>query len=467
MRARFYITALLALLFLHFTYAQQRVDSLRRMLHNQLSDSARLNAMVDLAKSYHSENKDDSCIAVSRRGIVLARKANNLEAEFSLLNEIGLINTNYGNYPEAMATFLDVEKRADEAKAYLKVFNSLVNIGNIYSDQKDYKEAIKYTQTAIKLAERIKSDPAFLLAAGNLGSLYIYTHQLDSALYYTNITIEKATAMKDRSMIYTALSNFAEIYSAQGQSPIALGYYRSVVGMGRADSTLLFSSEPILGLAKLFDIIGQRDSALYYGQAAIKIAKMVQIKNEQLKASNFLANYFQKEHSNDSALAYLRLSVQLKDSIYGEEKLHQLQAITFQESLRQMSLQEEKEHEAEEHSRNIQYAIISIAVISFMFVYFLLSSRLIIQDRWIRFFGVLGLLLVFEFVNLVMHPFLEENLHHSPALMLLTLVLIAALLIPLHHKIEHKVLDLLIERNKKMRLSAAKRTIMKLEDQTK
>jgi hypothetical protein len=64
---------------------------------------------------------------------------------------------------------------------------------------------------------------------------------------------------------------------------------------------------------------------------------------------------------------------------------------------------------------------------------------------------------------LFIHPYLEEWLHHSPALMLLILVAIAAHLIPLHHRIEHWVLHTLIARNKRLRLAAAKRTVAKLE----
>ena len=57
-------------------------------------------------------------------------------------------------------------------------------------------------------------------------------------------------------------------------------------------------------------------------------------------------------------------------------------------------------------------------------------------EKWISFFGILGLLIVFEFINLLIHPFLERVTHHSPFLMLMALVALASLLIPLHHRME-------------------------------
>jgi NADH:ubiquinone oxidoreductase subunit 3 (subunit A) len=95
--------------------------------------------------------------------------------------------------------------------------------------------------------------------------------------------------------------------------------------------------------------------------------------------------------------------------------------------------------------------------------FLLLSRRYITNARVIRFLGVVVLLLVFEFLNLLLHPFLEKLTHHNPVLMLLALVCIAALLIPLHHRLEKWASNKLIEKNKLLRLAAAKKTIEQLE----
>ncbi len=84
----------------------------------------------------------------------------------------------------------------------------------------------------------------------------------------------------------------------------------------------------------------------------------------------------------------------------------------------------------------------------------------------IEYFGVIALLIVFEFLNLLLHPFLERVTHHSPVLMLLALVCIAALLVPLHHRVEKWAISRLVEKNKQIRLAAAKKTIEQLEKET-
>jgi hypothetical protein len=107
--------------------------------------------------------------------------------------------------------------------------------------------------------------------------------------------------------------------------------------------------------------------------------------------------------------------------------------------------------------------MIALGIITFVTLFLLLSRSIITNTKVIEFLGILALLIVFEFINLLAHPFLERVTNHSQILMLLVLVCIAALLVPLHHRVEKWATKKLVEKNKAIRLAAAKRTIEKLE----
>ena len=89
--------------------------------------------------------------------------------------------------------------------------------------------------------------------------------------------------------------------------------------------------------------------------------------------------------------------------------------------------------------------------------------NLLSDEKFIEYFNVVALLAVFEFINLLIHPYLARLTHDSPPLMLLILIGIGALLVPLHHKLEHWIAHVLTEKNKQIRLAAAKKTIAHLE----
>jgi len=137
--------------------------------------------------------------------------------------------------------------------------------------------------------------------------------------------------------------------------------------------------------------------------------------------------------------------------------------MTFEEDLRQQEVAAEKVKEEQQRKQNIQYALLALGILSFIILFLALSRRHITNTKVIQFLGVVALLVVFEFLNLLLHPFLERITHHNPILMLLALVCIAALLVPLHHKLEKWATHKLVEKNKQIRLAAAKKTIEQLD----
>src|SRR5207253_7451616 len=137
--------------------------------------------------------------------------------------------------------------------------------------------------------------------------------------------------------------------------------------------------------------------------------------------------------------------------------------LTFNEDQRQKEKAQQELKNSEDRKNNLQYAAIAIALITFIILFFLLSRSIIVKTKFIEFFGVLGLLAVFEFINLFIHPYLAHATNDSPVLMLAVLIAIGALLIPLHHKLEKWITKIMVEKNKKIRLEAAKKTIATLE----
>jgi NADH:ubiquinone oxidoreductase subunit 3 (subunit A) len=69
-------------------------------------------------------------------------------------------------------------------------------------------------------------------------------------------------------------------------------------------------------------------------------------------------------------------------------------------------------------------------------LFLLLSRSIIVSHNIVEFAGVVILLVVFEFINLLLHPFLQSVTHDSPVFMLLALVAIAVLIVPFHHRLE-------------------------------
>ncbi len=67
--------------------------------------------------------------------------------------------------------------------------------------------------------------------------------------------------------------------------------------------------------------------------------------------------------------------------------------------------------------------------------------------RYVRFMGIISLLILFEFLTLLLHPVVADFTHHNPVYELLIFVCIASLLIPAHHSLEHWMIAKLTNRH--------------------
>jgi hypothetical protein len=241
---------------------------------------------------------------------------------------------------------------------------------------------------------------------------------------------------------------------------------RNYLAMGEATAIQRKSTRSLgfvlLDISAFFEKAQAIDSAIHYSRRLLNTQGMSKFKPLMLDAAQNLSRYYTGKNT-DSAFKYLQLATSLREELLGAEKTQQILTLRYEEELRQQQLVNEKARQAEDRNNNLQYAAIALALIVFVILFFLFSHSIMANQKLIRFLGIIALLIVFEFLNLLLHPWLGAVTHHSPVLMLLAMVCVAALLIPLHHRLEHWITHKLVEKNKKIRLSAAKKIISQLE----
>jgi hypothetical protein len=214
--------------------------------------------------------------------------------------------------------------------------------------------------------------------------------------------------------------------------------------------------------AQSFFETDEADSSMKYARQALYYAHP-EYKSLMLRAYEWMYKNFEKLGKKDSVYKYFRLAMETREELFNIEKNRKIQSMDFQEQMRQKELESEKLHAEKDRRRNIQLVSLAIGLLSFLILYLILSHRFITNEKLISYLGIIALLLVFEFINLLLHPFLDKITNHTPVLMLLAMTFVAAILVPLHHRIEKWAIHKLVEKNKEIRLKAARRTIAKLE----
>ncbi len=379
-------------------------------------------------------------------------------SEAVILCQIGYYLYMNGDLPRGLALAtegLQLAESENNARAL-----GIANLGLQYFASDAVKKN-NYLRKAISYSQTANDKHSLTVEYRNLGHLYWGPLKIpDSAFHYYQLAYNLSLKTNRSNDIVLNLIGLGSTHYLIGNKKIGLEYYKKALEIKTENPES--KGSVYTAIANYYQQEKNTDSVLYYARKGYEIAKSKNFPRSILNPSRILKDVYTGLNS-DSALKYTIIFYSANDSLYGRKKIEQIQALNFDEEMRQRKMDEEKQKTKEERHHNLQYAAIAVGLITFIILFLVLSRSIIVKQKFIEFFAILGLLALFEFINLFIHPYLANATNNSPVLMLIILIAIGALLIPLHHKLEKWITKIMIEKNKKIRLEAAKKTIANLE----
>ncbi len=431
-------------------------DSLTTLLAKEKIDTVKARLMLNLASVYTTTEPDRS-LKLIYQAWKIADQTGYEPLIMRCKLSAGYIMGFTGNYVKALQLTLEGKAIAEKLNIQWALTGSYHQLGNIYKWQKNFRlSAIQYHQ-ALQYAGTGPYLPQL-----NLGIVYLELGQVDSALQYAQQSYQLILKDPGKTYLAAVLGNLGRIHQQLGNRVLGRNYLSMAEEEAARRGSMRSRGFIWLDLSAFFQFEKNTDSAIHYSKRIINTPGMNQFKPVMLDAAQNLSDFYTNRNT-DSAFKYLKLATALKEELVGAEKTQQMLTMRYEEELRQQQMATTKIKEAEDRKNNLQYAAIAIALVVFVILFFVFSHSIMANQKLIKFLGVIALLIVFEFLNLLLHPWLGAVTHHSPVLMLLAMVCVAALLIPLHHKLEHWITHRLVEKNKKIRVAAAKKIIAQLE----
>ncbi len=225
------------------------------------------------------------------------------------------------------------------------VVSAIVALATTYFYSGDYQNALTMDKRLLKYLKRevpdgLDFEVLFLqpkMVYGFTGESYYQLGKIDSALYYIRKSYEEDVQDKIHwSIPYLYL---ARIYSKSDRYDSSLYYYRR--GVAFAQNVTLDMVDGYIGIASVFNSMHQIDSAIHYAKKAMVLAQKESLSPKALDAASLLSELYTKRNT-DSAFYYQRVMVAAKDSLFSQEKMRQLENLTFNEQLRQREILEEQ-----------------------------------------------------------------------------------------------------------------------------
>ncbi len=415
--------------FTYFSFAQdiKKIDSLLKELAVAKNDTAKVWAMQDLSFNYLYSNPDKSAW-YAQQALTLAKKINDESTVISCMIDIGCALSVTGSYTASLQILLSALERSEKLKDEELISEALTDIAEVYKSLGDYKKAISYGLQGLAMDIEQADTTSQMISYLNLGIYYEKSKRLDSALLYINKAYLLAQEIDDTEPLGDIMLSLGDIYSGLGKDEIALSYYRKALLANQFVGNNVLLGNSYFAMAKLFKRTGHPDSVSIYIKKSYETSLKVSDKSGMFEAVTMLAAFYEKSNC-DSSLKYLKLSMALKDSLFDQEKVKQLQSLTINEQLRQSKIEEEKKLAAKESNKNLQMAGIG-GFIPLLFGISLLFSKKRVNRKIIDILGLLILLFFFQFISLIIDQYLDALYNQSTLLKFSLKVGTAVLLIP-------------------------------------
>ncbi len=464
------------LLFISFCVSQsfaqnKRQDSLQAVIEkikDPISRFAFLNKLGQTIFDKGVGNVDSlACIQMN----AIAHELNNDSLLAISYNWIGdYFLSQKGDITTALEYLYKAIPFAEKVKHKRQISSIYLDIAVPFLSMNNTTEAIKYIRKAGENMPDSSSEMYDFMARqyqSTMANYFLLTNQPDSALVFVQDLIE--TNLRKKSIVYDAIANVlaGQVYDQKGDMQLASIYYakaNTLVDEGTYHDSKLFVKKKLIPFLLRNK---QAEEARAQAYELNALGKQINNNEMQLISAGFLKQIFFEKQMIDSAFHHSRIHSHLKEVILNQENINKIQALSFKEQLRTMDDIALEKVLALQRKQNLQYALMGICIVLLTAAFLLLSRRFMTNVKMIEFLGVGLLLTAFEFLNLLLHPFLERITHHSPALILLGLVFIAAMLVPAHHKLEKWAITKLVEKNKQVRLALAKKTVAELADEAK
>lgn len=417
--------------------------------------------------------------------LILTLKNDSLKAEAH--NSYGLVYQARNEKTLALRHFLNGLQIAEGTKIPELKRNCYLHLSNFYSRIEDYDKAIDYYMKGYKELDYIKEKNVpyqRVIDFNALGNLFANKKNNDIAISYFERSIRTADSLKFSTLKIPGYVSLLNQHLKIDHPQKALEYMNSVSGVNLKNYLSSFGMGGQIDqvYAVIYTKLKQFDSAGFHFNKALPY---FETKTNEVNRINFygqLGDYYQKTGKYDKAIEYFQkvkemgernaqlehtqtalkhldsiyvkkgnfklaseynsLYYQYKDSIDKLKKENELtQIAAFDEQQRhQRALLEQQE--AKEKRIRVQYMGIIIGI-AILFIALVMMGWFKVSANTIRAIGFFSFLIFFEFIFLVFKKNIYGLTHGEPLYDLAFMIGLAAILVPLHHWLEHRVIHFL------------------------
>lgn len=361
-------------------------------------------ALIDF---YVSIEEYDKAVDYAMKTIAIDRERNDRYSLLGDYNNAGRLFTLKKQMDLALTMYEKTIALADSLKFSVYSLNIYLSIANMYFNNNEVRKGVTYLNDHPQLLAFLRhAGMGFFLDVG-YGSIYTELEKYDSALYFFKRAEPEIEAKANPFGKYDFYRQFGDFYKEKKDYKTAIAYYLKAWNIGQQTRDISELELCAKNLDTLYDRTGDFKTAYSYN------------------------------------IAYN----QYKDSIQSLAREADVLKLEVDSDNRRRERLAKEEEERTQRRHNIQYMGFTVGIAA-LFVVLVMLGFFMVSPRTIRALGFFSFIFLFEFIILLADKQIHEWTHGEPWKILLIKIFLAAVLLPLHHWLEHRVIHYLSTRRK-------------------
>ena len=410
--------------------AQNRLDSLTKVLQTVSNDTDKVKTLLKISLSYGSNdpgkafeycdravtvtenanynrtNKGNKRIAASAyrsKGVAsyflgnYSQAIKLLQVSLKMSEDVGdkigcssaygwLGNTYYskGDFEKALQYLLSALKLQEELGNKVGLAGSMNGIANIYRIRKELNKALEYYFKSLEIRKKVDDKVNEAYTYNNIGLVYAEADSLDKSLFYHLKCLQIVKQYDDKKGMANSYGNIGDVYQKQKKFRDALVYLFKSLEISTEIGDKNGKCASYYEIGKAYEGSGDYKNAGSYFDKSVLIGKEIEDRDAVKDNYQALAGIYYKSNDHKKAMKYYESYALLKDSLLNrgndehmqemqasfdtEQKQKEIELLQKDKSIRDLQLS--KQEASIKRQRIIIYAVIGglLLVIALIFV---------------------------------------------------------------------------------------------------
>jgi adenylate cyclase len=293
-------------------------DSLEKVLATPISDSVRVNVLVELSRAVWASNLEDAR-NIATEALTLAERLGYQKGTANALNTIGVTYYYQGWYDIALGYHqrsLAIRKSINDSAG---IGHSTNNIGLIYMGQRKHEESLSYLLEALQIYKSVGRKSSIAAAYNNIGIIYRRQKRLDSAIKMHQAALKTLEGINNSVGVALSYNSLGGVLEDAGSFQEALTFQRQSLKLYEEIQNHKGIVNSLYASASVQAKMKRYSDALVDLRRAIDLAAAMDSRPELRDCYELLSQIEESIGNVQGALFNFKRFEALKDSLISEE----------------------------------------------------------------------------------------------------------------------------------------------------